>query len=266
MDKINRYNQILLAIAGTGAVLILLIGGLLLLNELFRGFWPREQEQGGIIAEEVTDELLADSLRKQVLTLSYMELLDSASRTFILPVSQANLEEAESTRELLKLSTAYGSKNSYYKGGRVYNNLVIYEAESNQSTVIFDQRISISNYQLNTVKEKNYLLIEGTDNDSNEDGFLDGNDLQKLFVYDLNEHKLRQVDMLANSNVGYVSWYAGGEELIVQIGIDRDEDGKFESSSEPKIFYNLNPDSASLQPIVSADQIAKLQRLLEGRQ
>ncbi len=52
--------------------------------------------------------------------------------------------------------------------------------------------------------------------------------------------------------------------MIYKLGMDRNENGEYEDMQEPQFFYRLNLESASLEPIVTNEQVNQLQRLLEG--
>lgn len=78
MDKIKNYNQVLLAIAGTCALLFIIFSGVMILIE----FWPREYEEEGMIATEISEELAEQRLKRKLFLLSTSMLLIQRSRLF----------------------------------------------------------------------------------------------------------------------------------------------------------------------------------------
>lgn len=272
MEHIKKYNQILLAVGGTGLLVFMFFLGLLAISESLRRsnfFGKDDHNSSGIIATEKTDELAQDSIRKQIISFNQLELLDTTNRLFLIPVGQANLVQQESTRESVKNNfsidnTTYGSTKSY-SYGTIFNNLVLFDALAQTSTILFDGRISISEYTFIQVATRSYLMIKATDSDSNQDGYIDGLDHQQLYVYDIGNASLKKVETKQNLDLIYWSEYKGGSEILVQYGLDRNGDGKFWIQGEPRIYYQLDLETAQLKPIIQEAQIDRLQQLLEGQ-
>lgn len=116
-EKIKNYNQLLLAIAGTLTLLFFIGMGVIFMVDEFSYRFSDNDYHEGILSSEETEVLLADTLRKQIISFPNMFLVDSISKTYLLPVSQADLHDLESTNDLLGLINSYGSRGKYY-GGR----------------------------------------------------------------------------------------------------------------------------------------------------
>jgi len=267
MEKIKKFNQVLLAVIGSISLLIIIGIGISLLVDAIRNLRHEEVSfPKGIISEEKTDELLTDSLRKQIISFDKIELIDSAGRIFLLPVGQANLSEEEATSKLLGLTNVYRGNwdNIGYPYESSYNNLILFEAKDSLSTLIFKERISISDYKVIARGTELDLLITGTNRDSNGNGYVENSDLQNLFLYDLSLRLVKKIETKSQMGVLSALKYEGGNEVIIQYGVDRNENGKFDYAEEPKVYYLLDVDQARLNQIVSSPQINQLQTLLEG--
>jgi len=194
IDKIKSYNQIILAIGSTLLLLFTLTIGIIGLMDIWNDYRNNEVYQDGILASETTTSLLTDSLRKQLISVNSLALVDSASQTYLLPIKQANLKEGESVNDVLGLINTYnGNDYSYLETGAAFNNLVLYESLGNKSKILFNERISINEYRIIQRLTETYLLIIGTNEDSNQDNYINGGDLQSLFIYELKAKQLTKM-------------------------------------------------------------------------
>lgn len=269
IDKIKNYNQVILAIAGTIGVILLAFAALIMLEELSRSFF-RDRDgynNSGVLAMESVNELQKDSLRQQIISFNKIEMIDSVSQTYIIPVTQANLAAAEEASEILGLvNTRSGSRS--YRGGydaNIYNNLVLYKQLEKESEIVFKERISIGDFLIHDQAEDKYIVIPACDIDSNKDGYLNEGDLQELFIYDLQKEQLNKIEAKENYTTLRVYQPEMSDDLIVHFGIDRNRDGSFDRWVEPMVFYQINLDQMKIQEFVSKEQLTKLQSLLEGR-
>ena len=268
-DRINRiknYNQVILAIAGTIGVILLIIAGIFALEEVTRSvFSSTNRSNQGILAIEETNELNKDSLRKQIISFNKIEVVDSINQIFVIPVTQANLAAAETSGELLGLmnTKSIGRYEKFY--GNIYNNLVLYDKLKGESEIIFNERISIEDFIIHEYKQNKFIVIPSCNKDSNKDGYLNEDDLQELFIFDLQNRKLNKIESRENYTTLRVFKADKSTELIAHFGIDRNNDGIFKRSTEPMIFYRINLENMKIEEFVTPDQIKKLQELLEGK-
>lgn len=260
-EKVRNYNHLLLAIGGTLALLFLVVSALFALaNWAMYMFDNNEPIERGIMATEETNLMAKDSLRNQIISFNNIYLIDSASQTYILPVTQANLEGEESINALLNSKMS----RSKYSGKETFNNLVIYESKTDKSDILFDKRIFISKYQIFERGEKQYVLIIGTDSDSNKDKYINNRDLQELHIYEVGNKQLTKVqtdDRLTTLNVFD---RPRSNDILGAFGLDRNNNGLFEWGREPKMFYRIDIEHKSLVKILQDEQINQLQQLLEG--
>jgi hypothetical protein len=156
-----------------------------------------------------------------------------------------------------------GSYDEFYEN--IYNNLVLYYKYTNESSIIFDKRISIEEFIIHESGQKKYVVISACQIDSNKDGYLNEDDLQELFIYDIQKKSLHKIVAKENYTTLNVSQPNQSNDLVAHFGIDRNQDGVFESSTEPMIFYHINLESMKIEEFIKPEQIEQLQSLLEGK-
>ncbi len=262
MEKLKRYNQIILAIGGTVVVLATLIFSILLGYETFRQWWPKDNTDTRIIAGDEIEELKADSVRKQVVSFNNITLIDTPGLKYLIPVGQANLERKEAAKELSGLINRYGDGAPGFD--IAYNNLLLYDGKTGSVQKIFNKRLSINKFDVQFKKAASpVIFMNVTEDDSNRDGFYDARDLEKLCFYRLDNKSLYEVAAPGKTFL-WMLIHKNPDAIVAQYGIDRDGDGEFEPSFEPKTFYRLNLESGQLVLIISPEIVQELQRQLDG--
>ncbi len=208
-------------------------------------------------------------VRRQIVTLSDFNLLDSAASIYILPVRQKNLGEDEGVDDaLLGLVSGYSSgKNSSSRrnySGINYNNLILFGPHLSNPMMLFNEKVSIDNYYLFNYKDTDYLLIRAAESDTNKDGVLNGYDIRKLWLYDLTKKTFVPVKPKGNTSFINFAENVASEELILQYGEDRNGNGEFEERYEPKSYYKLDIQTGEMDLVVPLDVLEELQGILEG--
>ncbi|KAA3624023.1 MAG: hypothetical protein DWQ02_23710 [Bacteroidetes bacterium] len=268
MEKLKKYNQILLAILATVGLLFLLGFGIMAITEYLSFYSYDDHEyEPGLIAETKTDSLIKEEKREQILTFNQFVEIDTIKKIYIIPIGQKNLNEPESMGDdVLGLINSYpgrnvkGYRNKY---GLNYNNLVLFESGSNRTKLIFDTRISISNFY--SFNNGQYLIIRCAKLDTNKDEYIDRYDLQEMYLYDVRNNELHRIEK--QENTSYINFANGinNSALVFQFGIDRNMNGEFNNEIEPKIYYRLNVETRELNLLIPESQINQIQELLEGR-
>lgn len=260
-EKVKNYNQFMLAMAVTIGVIFLLFGTIAFIVET-SSYWFRDSQNqnSGILAEEKSPETLRDTIPKQLVSFRNIELLDSAEQIFIFPITQAALVDLESYEDFYRFSG-----RSKFRKDRVFNNLLLYDSKNETSKVLFSSRISISHYQSLKIKNETFLFILGSSKDSNKDKFLDGDDLQELFVYDILKKKLVKIEIGRNRTILEIINPDKTDIVFGSFGLDRNKDGEFAWHREAVIFQKIDIKNGRLVEVASEKQIEDLQKLLEGR-
>ena len=267
MEKVKKYNHFLLAIIGTIGLLFFLGSGAIAISEYFKyNNYEEIEYRPGLLAETKTDSLIKEEKREQILTFNEFVEIDTLKKLYVIPVGQRNLNESESTGEVLGLINSFsGKKVKGYRNkyGLNYNNLILYESATYRTRVIFDTRSSISNFY--SFENGNFLMIRCATEDTNKDGYIDNYDLQEMYLYNTNELVLDKIEK--PKNISFMNFAKGIEnsELVFQFGIDRNDNGEFNNNEEPKVHYKLNLKTKSLILLLPESQINQIQKLLEGR-
>jgi len=257
MEKIRNFNQILLSIAGIIGILFLVAACLIFIIDL----WPREYKEEGMIADEEVEILNEQGLRKEIVSFERFQVADSVNQVFVLPVTQASLDNPESSDKSLGLMNGFSGKGYY--GELVYNNIVIHYGKIDSTVIVFNDRLSLGEFMI--TKNKEYLIASGCENDTNNDKFLNSKDLQNLYSYGIQTMKTKQIETPPNYTALQVYEPQKSNIILCKFGVDRNENGEFEDNIEPTVYMKLNQNNMTLEPIVDKNGIKSLQEILEGK-
>lgn len=262
MEKLKKYNQVLLATIGT---LTLLFGFLCLIYVAFE-VWSRaryDTPEPQIMAEEEAKKLAADSIRRQVISFNRAELIDSAQLFYLIPVGQAQLNEDELLGLTNRYESHYGDSKSYIVP--TYNNILFYNAAAKITYPLFKKRVSVNDYGTYYLSNQVIAYFSVSDVDSNRDGFMSDGDLQKLYIFLPESQRLIEIESGAKT---YYSLHRLGEtnDFVAKYGLDRNKNGQFDSATEPYVFYRLNIQEGNLTDIIPDTLIEQLQRRLDGQE
>ena len=257
MEKIRNFNQILLSIAGIIGILFLIMACSIFIIDM----WPREYKEEGMIADEEVEILNEQGLRKEIVSFERFQVADSVNQIYVLPVTQASLDNPESSDKSLGLINGF-SRKGYY-GELVYNNIAIHYGKIDSTVIVFKDRLSLGEYMI--TRQKDFLIASGCESDTNGDKFLNSKDLQKLYVFGLTNRRTQQVK--TNPNHTALQVYEPQESNIVlcKFGVDRNENGEYEDNIEPTVYMKLNKSDMTLTPLVNEKDIEELQKTLEGK-
>ena len=267
---IRKYNQRLLAILGTLSIaalaIILLIIGIFFIVDLVDNIISSNARDNSLIVESSDDQEI--KLRKQEITFYSPKLIDTLSTTYLIPVSQVNLKNPEEYQKAEKESFEFGfSKGSYksrsgYQYTGTYNNLIIYNQETNEKNLIFNEKINISSYQYFKINNNLFLFIKGAKIDSNKNKKLDDSDLESFYSYNVFSKELQEI---AFENMGLVDYRIANasDEIILRFAEDKDKDGEIDEYQEPVILKSLRLDSKSVEDLIDESMINQIQNLID---
>lgn len=264
--KLEKYNQRLLAILGTlvlvSLVVIVLISGTFFVVDIVRDF-RRDQRDNTLVAKPTYDSISGTLTRTQQITFEQPLLVDSASRLYMVPVSQVNLENPERYHQVLKEKFSYASESplgSDYFGR--YNNFILYNQNQNTRELIFNSKVSVNHFSYHELKGKFYLFFEGTKDDSNKDGYLNDNDLASFFLYDVDEKKLLE---FTYPSMGLTDFYLTKDEseVILSFAIDKDKSGSIDQYQEPVILKKLSIENREVLDFIEGSQIEMIQKMVD---
>jgi len=271
IEKIKNYNQKLLAVLGTVAILIgifaLILIAVFTIEEIGRNFRNNNQDDG-ILSDERIEELQKENKRKQLISYETPRLVDTLNLVYIIPVSHKTLNSAEYIdEEVLGLLDMHGSYKSDKRYSRRYygdfNNLLIYDYKTHRIDKLFTDRINFGDIQTEYFKDDILILFTASTQDTYKDGVINQEDYKTLFIYSMTNKKLREVK-LDKAAVSQINFVEKTKNLIIQFGIDHNRDGKFDQHSEPIIIKKYDFKSGKLIDIVSQEINTELQKKLEG--
>ena len=266
MEKIKRYNQVVLAILGTIGILFLLVmliyASTAFIEDFYRG---NDYIEENIISEEEAEKLLEENLRKHLVSLGEVDRIDSLNGIYLIPVSQTHLEEPEDlNKNLLGLTNIYGKyEPPFPKYYGLYNNALIYDAKNDKIVPIYNERVSIHEINPKFVNGQLLILMKVTKEDTNKDGKLTKKDLQKLSIYNVEGNKLKELGVDWMTCIDY-KIIEDQEEIVLQFGVDRDTNGMFTASNEPKILKTYSIVSDQFEDLVGKELLEALQKTLDG--
>lgn len=272
INKIRNYNQKLLAILGTVVIIIAIIGLILIvvfaIEEIGRNFRNNNQDDG-ILSDERIEELQKEKKREQLISYETPRLVDTLNFVYIIPVSHKTLNSAEYIdEEILGLLDVHsGSYKSDKRYSRQYygdfNNLLVYDYKKHSINKLFSERVNFGSIQTEYFKDDILIWFSAATKDSYKDGVINQEDYKTLFIYSLNDKRLREIQ-LDSTDVLQINFVEDSKDLIIQFGIDHNKNGKFDQYSEPSLIKKYDYKSEKLIDIVSQEINTELQMKLEG--
>lgn len=272
MEKLKKYNQKLLAVLGSLAVIFLIVGLIafcaILIQEHQRASYYNSQDDG-ILSDEKIKELQKENKREQVISYETPRLVDTLQQLYIIPVSQKSLQEAEDVNSGLlniysrdsdskKADVRYSK--SYYGN---YNNILVLDEKTGNTQKLFTERVNFNNIRTVYFDDDIFLLCKVATKDTYKDGVINLVDFTSLYIYSFNSKKLQKV---GNGDLPVVDYtfINDSKELIIHFGIDKNDNGKYEEYREPVILKRYNFQTETLTDIVDSKLHNELQQLLEG--
>lgn len=157
---------------------------------------------------------------------------------------------------------------SYPISGR-FNNIVLFDKKKELFLTVFDKRVSISSFLGACRTTRPVIWIRAVEEDTDGDGKLDGNDIEALYIYALDDRSLHRV-ALPHLEVEEIWTVPDVNYLLVKCRVDRNKDGEFDrgygdEEEEPTTIMRIDLKTFEARPFVPADVASNLQRILEGR-
>jgi hypothetical protein len=270
IEKIKNYNQTLLAIIGTIAIIFALVGLILFIffsiTEMRRS--SQFNDEPGILSEEKIVELQAANKREQVISYELPYLIDTINSIYIIPISHKTLNEPEIISGKISglLNSGYNDESDQRYSSRYYgefNNVIIYDQQNNVSRKLFNNRVNFNNFNSEYFSDDILLIFKVAEKDTYRDGVINMLDNKSLYIYSINEKKLRKINN-DSMNVERFKFLNNSKDMIISFGIDKNANGSFEDHNEPTIIKKYNYQSAKLVDIVDAKTDSDLQKMLEG--
>ncbi|MFM9864797.1 MAG: EF-hand domain-containing protein [Micropepsaceae bacterium] len=174
-----------------------------------------------------------------------------------------------------RLGMAYGAAGSSAfvqattdVSGR-FNNVLIYDKKAGTAKKVFDSRMSVTRLRLFSRGTRRVVAFLATSDDTNGDGRLDNDDLQKLLVYGLDDGALRAVTGLAASPTDLFE-IEGVDYFVVEAATDTNKNGEIDNGGSPRVppevrlLYRVDLASLEVQPLIDPALVDELQGTLDG--
>lgn len=177
--------------------------------------------------------------------------------------------------ELGRLGGRYGAAGKWASGdaatdvmGR-FNNVLIYDKRAGTAKKVFDTRISVTRLKLLNRGTKRVIAFLATSADTNGDGRLDNDDLQKLFIYGFDDGVLRSVAGLVANPTDLVE-IEGVDYFVVEAAMDGNKNGEIDNGGdhrdppEARQLYRVDLASLEARPLIDPALVDELQLTLDG--
>lgn len=275
-EKIKIYNQKILAVLGTVALLFLTFGLIFFIyisiQEMNR--YNYEEPETGILSEEKIEELQKESKRLQVISYDNPILIDTLKLQYIIPVSHRTLGEKE---ELLGLLNGFtGSSGDFDSDGVVdkdirysreyyghLNNIVLYNAKTGANNKLFNNRINFERIDTEYFNDDILIIIKASEEDTYKDGVINLKDLGVLYLYSTKEERMRKI-RIAGMHTYRFHFIKNTKDLILELGVDKNNDGTYKRYNEPVILKKYDFSKDILVDIIDEKINEDLQKALEG--
>jgi hypothetical protein len=272
IEKVKNYNQKLLAVLGTiGAIFLVvaLVSFIFIAIQESRRYDYNEPETG-ILSEEKIQELQKENKRKQVISFESPILVDTLNLNYIIPVSHKTLNGTEDIVGLLNAFTSSDSKISKKNDDRysrrfygVFNNVILYDGKKGTNNKLFNNRLNFEKIETEYFDDEILLLIKASDKDTFKDGVINLKDFSSLYIYALNEGEMRKIE-ISGMDVFRFNFIEKTKDLIIEFGVDKNNDGFYENYNEPTIIKRYDFKNQKLVDIIDPKISSELQKLLEG--
>ncbi len=273
IEKVKNYNQKLLAVLGTiGAIFLVvaLIAFISIAIQEHRRF-NYDNAETGILSDEKIEKLQKENKREQVISYETPKLIDTLNSVYIIPVSHRTLNEKENINGLLNAYS--GAEKSYEKPDSRYsrafygafNNVIVYNPNDGTNSKLFDDRINFNDIKIEYFDTEIFLLIKASEKDTHKDGVINLKDFKSLYIYSFSQKKMQKVGIDGMDVYNY-NFINNSKDLVIEFGIDKNDDGQYEEYNEPTLIKKYNFESGQLTDIIDKKISSDLQKMLEGTQ
>lgn len=274
MSWLKKANHVLFFV---GACATLVIGATLLVDwagDAYRR-WTRPPRDE-VVSTSRAERLAKDEKRLNLVSTNRAELIDASRALYLVPISQKRLREPESYQATFSQMTATSSPRSrnqtasdwrsyqVAQGGGSYNNLVLYRRSTGKRTVLFDERVGVTEWLVVNDPTSYSLFVLLAPSDTNDDGVLQRDDRRTLLEYRLDTGE-RRVLTDSSRHIRRVNYRPRDQTLFVTLGVDHDGDGTFDPDTEPTRLHRVDREAGTLTPVVPDSTRTRLQSILDAR-
>lgn len=268
--KIEKYNQRILAVLGTVAVIFLIVALIAFISITIREHrrFNDDDIETGILSVEKIEKLQKENKREQVISFENPRLIDTLNSVYIIPVSHKTLNEQE---DIGKTLNAFSSSDSYEPSDSRYsnqyygsfNNLIVFNSKDGTNKKLFDKRVNFNQIKTEYFEDDILLLMIVSEKDTYKDGVINLLDFKVLYIYSLGKKELKKIG-IAGMDVFNYKFLNNEKNLTILFGVDKNNDGQFEEYNEPTLIKKYDFKNGKLTDIVDEKINANLQKTLDG--
>ena len=275
IEKIKNFNQIILAIVGIFGLILLLIGIIIAVSDLFRGIGLGRNTTitNELISEEKIEMLNMKNQRLQIISYETPMLIDTINAVYIIPVSVSTLDKPETVVEaaddaiLSLLDYSPARKKGYYQEiyfQGLFANIVVYHSTTEKSVLLFNERIMLNRLRTYNFKDDILLIFFTAEKDTNKDGLINFKDDTNLCIYSFKTEKIHRIAEGTNSITNY-QFIENSKDLLVEFSLSQYNDVKFKSY-KPRKIMRYEFETEKLSEVVPVKIQQQMQNLVEGKQ
>ncbi|MBA9077948.1 hypothetical protein [Rufibacter quisquiliarum] len=268
MEKIKAYNQKLLAILGTLAVLgfflVFLAGCYLVVADIIRNrqYGRYQAESPSIQLQDSSSTAGAAIKARQHITMQAPTLLDTAAQIYLIPVSLASIDKKQDGNDFEILDyglSSSGRGHKYFRFNGAYCNIILYHPLTGTSRVIFDKTVHLTHFRNFKISGKQYLLMKGSSRDTDQDGQLNSSDLQSFYLYAVANQTLREVSFPGLGLEDFTLLF-NSHKIILPFGVDQYRNGSLRN--EPSLHKEFSITTGQTKNLVNQRQMEQIQKLV----
>jgi len=266
IEKIKNYNQKMLAVFGTIAVIAAAVGLISLLVLIITELVPNKPSgTNALLSDDKVEQLKKDSLIQQIISYDSPRLVDTLNLIYLIPVNVKTLDK-EGTETLKLVDAGYElSSGRKYRGVRFYgsfNNLIIYDYKNRNSRKICDYRLIGTDLSYTYFEDEIIIVFTGAERDTDGDKTITLLDFKSLFVYSLKSKELRKISR-ENSTVSSFNFIEGRKDILVTYGYDRNKNNEFDTETEPTYVEKYDYIANTLVPIIDGELERDIQKIID---
>ncbi|MEN8119008.1 MAG: hypothetical protein ABFS35_01615 [Bacteroidota bacterium] len=264
--NLQKYNQRLLAILGTlaalGLTLLIFIGLFEFISSQIRRSNRTQNDSGIVIDQNQVIDTTNFKFTQEISILKPYQL-DSIKPVFVIPIGQKD----QKTKRLHTLTAGMGFSSDvvedyYYSSfSGLYNNFVLIDYLRDIRIPIFNSKIALTEWAYIKIDSSQLILFKGTNKDINEDGLLNEDDFQSLFVFDVATLKLKELSF-ENETVREFDPLSMTSKIYVKTGKDINNDKMFEYRKEPTDLYFYDISTGESETLVPENIKKTIQEIL----
>jgi hypothetical protein len=274
MSWLKKANHVLFF---AGACIALVLGTTLLVDwagDVYRR-WTRPPRDE-VVSTDRAERLAKDEKRLNLVSTNHAELIDASRALYLVPIAQERLREPVSYQATISQMTAASSSRSrnqtasewrsylVAQGRGAYNNLLLYRRTTGERTVLFDERVGVTEWMVVNDPTSYSLFVLLASTDTNDDGVLRPDDRRRLVEYRLDTGEQRALTD-SSRYVRGLDYRPRDQTLFLTLGVDHDGDGTFQSETEPTRLYRVDREAGTLTPVVPDSTRSRLQSILDAR-